>query len=45
MKSRFCLTNLISYDKVIHKGDERKAVDMVYLDFSEVLTLFPMAFS
>ncbi|GAB0179547.1 mitochondrial enolase superfamily member 1 [Grus japonensis] len=33
---RSCLTNLISfYDKVTHLVDERKAVDVVYLDFSK----------
>ncbi|GAB0205135.1 mitochondrial enolase superfamily member 1 [Grus japonensis] len=36
MKSRSCLTNLISfYDKVIRLVDEGKAVDIVYLDFSK----------
>uniref|UniRef100_A0A493U0J1 Reverse transcriptase domain-containing protein n=1 Tax=Anas platyrhynchos platyrhynchos TaxID=8840 RepID=A0A493U0J1_ANAPP len=36
MKGRSCLTNLISfYDKVIHLGDDGKAVDVVYLDFSK----------
>ncbi|KAK4810956.1 hypothetical protein QYF61_013364, partial [Mycteria americana] len=35
-KGRSCLTNLISfYDKVTHLGDEGKAVDVVYLDFSK----------
>jgi len=34
MKGRSCLTNLISfYDKVTCLVDERKAVDVVYLDF------------
>ncbi|KAK4814506.1 hypothetical protein QYF61_021569 [Mycteria americana] len=36
MKSRSCLTNLISfYDKVTRLADEGKAVDVVYLDFSK----------
>ncbi|GAB0182151.1 mitochondrial enolase superfamily member 1 [Grus japonensis] len=36
MKGRSCLTNLISfYDKVTCLVDERKAVDVVYLDFSK----------
>ncbi|GAB0184900.1 hypothetical protein GRJ2_000955300 [Grus japonensis] len=36
MKGRSCLTNLISfYDKVTRLMDERKAVDVVYLDFSK----------
>uniref|UniRef100_A0A493STT1 Reverse transcriptase domain-containing protein n=1 Tax=Anas platyrhynchos platyrhynchos TaxID=8840 RepID=A0A493STT1_ANAPP len=36
LKGRSCLTNLISfYDKVIHWVDERKAVDVVYLDFNK----------
>ncbi|KAK4823087.1 hypothetical protein QYF61_025709 [Mycteria americana] len=36
MKSRSCLTNLISfYDKVTSLMDEGKAVDVVYLDFSK----------
>ncbi|GAB0192680.1 mitochondrial enolase superfamily member 1 [Grus japonensis] len=36
MKGRSCLTNLISfYDKVICLVDEGKAVDVVYLDFSQ----------
>jgi len=35
MKGRSCLTNLISfYDQVIRLVDEGKAVDVVYLDFS-----------
>ncbi|KAK4812027.1 LOW QUALITY PROTEIN: hypothetical protein QYF61_025018 [Mycteria americana] len=36
MKGRSCLTNLTSfYDKVTRPVDERKAVDVVYLDFSK----------
>ncbi|GAB0188803.1 mitochondrial enolase superfamily member 1 [Grus japonensis] len=36
MKGRSCLTNLISfYDKVTCLVDERKAVDIVYLDFTK----------
>jgi len=35
MKGRSCLTNLISfYDKITCLVDERKAVDVVYLEFS-----------
>ncbi|PKU41425.1 rna-directed dna polymerase from mobile element jockey-like [Limosa lapponica baueri] len=36
MKGRFCLTNLIFYDKVTCLVNERRAVDVVYLDFSKV---------
>ena len=36
MKGKSCLTNLISfYDQVAHLVDERKVVDVVYLDFSK----------
>ena len=36
MKGRSCLTNLISfYDPVTRLVDERKAIDVVYLDFSK----------
>ncbi|GAB0177888.1 mitochondrial enolase superfamily member 1 [Grus japonensis] len=36
MKGRSCWTSLISiYDKVTHLVDERKAVDVVYPDFSK----------
>ena len=36
MKGRSCLSKLISfYDLVTHVVDERKAVDVVYLDFSK----------
>uniref|UniRef100_A0A493TU35 Reverse transcriptase domain-containing protein n=1 Tax=Anas platyrhynchos platyrhynchos TaxID=8840 RepID=A0A493TU35_ANAPP len=38
MKGRSCLTNLISfYDKVTRLVDVRKAVDVVYLDFSKAI--------
>jgi len=37
MKGRSCLTNPISfYDQVAHLVDETKAVDFIYLDFSDV---------
>jgi len=37
-KDRSCLTNVISfYDQVTHLGDDGKAVDVVYLDFSKAL--------
>ncbi|KAK4830118.1 hypothetical protein QYF61_008545, partial [Mycteria americana] len=46
MKGRSCLTNLPSfYDKVTRLADERKAVDVVYLDFSKTLIPFTTAFS
>jgi len=32
-------------DQVTHLVDEEKAADVVYLDFSEALTLFPTASS
>jgi len=36
IKSRFCLTNLISFcDQVTHPVDEGKAVDVAYPDFSK----------
>jgi len=36
MKGRSCLTDLISfYDQETHLVDERKAEDIVYLDFSK----------
>ncbi|PKU43060.1 rna-directed dna polymerase from mobile element jockey-like [Limosa lapponica baueri] len=36
MRGRSCLTNLMSfYDKVTHLVDDRKAVDVVYLNFSK----------
>jgi len=36
MKGRSCLTSLIFfYDQVTHLVDERKAVDVVCLDFSK----------
>jgi len=42
MKGRSCLTNLISfYDQVTHLGDEGKAVDVVYLDFSKAFDSVP----
>lgn len=33
MKSKSCLSNPISYDKVTYLEDERKAMDVVYPDF------------
>jgi len=37
---RVCLTNLISfYDLVTHLGNERKAADIVYLDFSKAINV------
>jgi len=46
MKGRSCLTNLTSfYDQVTHLVDEGKAVDVIYLDFSKALMLFPTASS
>ncbi|KAK4826305.1 hypothetical protein QYF61_007152 [Mycteria americana] len=44
-KGRFCLTNLIFYNKVTRLTDEGKAVSVVYLDFSKAFELFPTAFS
>ncbi|PKU43820.1 rna-directed dna polymerase from mobile element jockey-like [Limosa lapponica baueri] len=42
MRDRSCLTNLISFcDKVPCLVDEGKAVDVVYLDFSEVFDTVP----
>ncbi|KAK4825595.1 hypothetical protein QYF61_000684 [Mycteria americana] len=39
-KGRSCLTNLISfYDKVTCLADKRKAVDVVYLDFSKAFDM------
>jgi len=41
-KGRSCLTNLTSsYDQVTHLGDEGKAVDVVYLDFSKAFDTVP----
>ena len=40
MKGRLCLTNLISfYDCVTRPVDEGKAVDIVYLDFTEAFEM------
>jgi len=42
MKVRSCLSNLISfYDQVTCLVDERKAVDVVYLDFSKAFDTVP----
>ena len=39
-KGRLCLTNLISfYDLVTHLVNERKAADIVYLDFSKAINV------
>lgn len=36
MKGKSCLTNLITfYNKITGSVDERRAVDVVYLNFSE----------
>jgi len=41
MKGRSCLTKLIFYDQVTHLVDERKAVDVVYQDFSKAFDTIP----
>jgi len=42
MKSRSCLTNLISfYDQLTHLVVEEKAVDVIYLDFSKAFGTVP----
>ena len=42
MNGRSCLANLISfYDKVIRLVDKGKAVDVVYLDFSNAFDTVP----
>ena len=42
MKGRSCLTNLISfYDNMTRLLDERKAVDIVYLDFRKAFDTVP----
>jgi len=42
MKGRSCWTNLISfYDQMTRLGDEGKAVDVVYLDFSKAFDTVP----
>ncbi|NXL24651.1 RTXE polymerase, partial [Setophaga kirtlandii] len=36
LRGKFCLSNLISfYDKVTHLADQRKPVDVIFLDFSK----------
>jgi len=46
LKGRSCLTNLISfYDQVTRLGDEGKAVDVVYPDFSKAFDTVPTASS
>jgi len=42
MKGRSCLTKLISFhDQVTRLVDERKAVDVVYVDFSKAFDTVP----
>ena len=42
MKGRSCLTNQISfYDQVTNLVEERKAVDVIYLDFSKAFDTVP----
>lgn len=46
MKGKSCLANLIDFcSEMTGLVDEGKTVDIVCLDFSEVLTLSPITFS
>ena len=39
-RGKSCLTNLISfYDKVTHRADQGKPVDVIFLDFSEAFDI------
>jgi len=41
MKGRSCLTNPISYNQLTHLVGERKAVDVIYLDFRKAFDTVP----